>query len=784
MDYQEFLESKSRTAQSFGIEVGPGRIDPSRRLFPWQKAVVLWALQVGRAAIFADCGLGKTRMQLFWAEAIALHAGGDVLILAPLAVTGQSAAEGQEIGIPVTVCRSQKDVRGGVNIANYEMLKHFDPSAFVGVVLDESSILKSFMGQTKRDLLTAFVDTPYRLCCTATPSPNDNMELGNHADFLGIMPANEMLMRWFINDLGEAGAYRLKHHAEKDFWQWVSSWAVSLSSPSDIGYPGAGYELPPIKFHIHSLPDPEEVQSLAYAEGKLVQAGSLSATQLHKVTRLTAKGRAAQIAAVVDAEPSEPWLIWCNTNYEADALKAALPEAVEVRGSESADRKESALLGFARGDIRVLITKPSIAGFGMNWQRCARVAYVGLSYSYEAFYQSVRRCYRFGQKRPVHVHICQAESEGDLYRTIQRKQSDHRKMKRAMIEAMDSKVAVNVKRKTLASEVEPRVVKSPRSGGNEAALGPIWEMRQGDCIPLLSGVPDNSLRLSVFSPPFANLYIYSDHEADMGNAADMDEFAAHYRYFAQELLRATLPGRLAAVHCKDLPRYKNRDGAMGLIPFPDVLLRVMCEAGWVFHSRVTIWKDPVTEMQRTKSHGLLYKELRANSCASRQGMADYMLVFRKWTGLEEEDSFPEPVTHTFDEFPLEQWQEWASPVWFDINQMKTLNHKTAKGDKDERHICPLQLQVIERCVRLWSNPGDLVFSPFAGIGSEGHETVRLGRRFLGFELKPEYFDWAVHNLKNAETESAQCCIEIPADFRTPTIPISKVALVESEAVSG
>lgn len=766
-DYRQFLESKRVSVKPSGISIPESEIDPDGHLFPWQKAIVSWALEIGRAAIFADCGLGKTRIQLFWAWCIHKATGGKVLILAPLAVTGQTAEEGAKVGIPVTVCRSQADVRDGINITNYEMLSHFDPAEFIAVVLDESGILKSFMGKIKRQLMEAFASTPYKLCCTATPSPNDTMELGNHADFLNVMPANEMLMRWFINDLAEAGAYRLKRHAESDFWLWVSTWAVSLSTPADIGYPADGYYLPPLTFHTHSLPDPEAVQKLAFDAGKIFEAGSLSATRLHKVTRLTATQRAVRIAELVEAEPDEPWLIWCNTDYEADALKAAIPEAVEIRGATKG--KEEKLLAFSHGQIRVLITKPSIAGFGMNWQICARVAYVGLSYSFEQFYQSVRRAWRFGQLRPVEAHICQCESEGDLLRVVQRKQQDHEKMKSAMIEAMDSKVTVAWDRKELLESVPFRAEKSRKASGD----APIWELRQGDCCELVKAIPDNSLRFTLFSPPFWNLYIYSDHEADMGNNKDADDFMRHFQFLASELLRATLPGRLCAIHCKDLPRYKNRDGAMGLIAFPEMLLRVMEAVGWVLHSRVTIWKDPVTEMQRTKSHGLLYKELRANSCASRQGMADFLLVFRKWQGVAEGEDISEPVTHTYEEFPLEQWQQWASPVWFDINQMKTLNHETAKGDKDERHICPLQTQVAERAIRLWSNPGDLVFTPFAGIGTEVYEAVRLGRRGLGFELKPEYFDLAVKHLRDAEAATEQMTIfdEIENSHPAPKLPM-------------
>ncbi len=275
----------------------------------------------------------------------------------------------------------------------------------------------------------------------------------------------------------------------------------------------------------------------------------------------------------------------------------------------------------------------------------------------------------------------------------------------------------------------------------------------GDSCQTIKGLPDSSVGLSVFSPPFSSLYIYSDSEADMGNCKDDEEFFQHFRFLVEDLHRITIPGRLCAVHCKDLPRYKGRDGTMGLKDFPGDITRLFTEVGWTYHSRITIWKDPVIEMQRTKNHGLLYKNLRADSTGSRQGMADYVVVFRKWEGGEE--GFKDPVGHTKETFPLDQWQKWASPVWMDINQTRVLNYQVARDGQDEKHICPLQLDVIERCIALWSNPGDIVYSPFTGIGSEGYCAVKMGRKFVGCELKESYYRVAEQNLRRAAVESGQ-----------------------------
>lgn len=283
--------------------------------------------------------------------------------------------------------------------------------------------------------------------------------------------------------------------------------------------------------------------------------------------------------------------------------------------------------------------------------------------------------------------------------------------------------------------------------------GADWTLYHGDCVRVVGQLPDDSIGLSVFSPPFSNLYIYSDYVEDMGNCANHDEFFSQFEYLIEQLLRVTIPGRVCAVHCKDLPLYKGRDGSAGLFDFPGRCVESFTKMGWTFHSRVTIWKDPVIEMQRTKNHGLLYKQLRKDSCASRMGMADFVLAFRKWSGTEGE--FPMPVEHTRESFDLDQWQKWASPVWMDIRQTNVLQYRDAKDDEDERHICPLQLDVIERCLVLWSNPGDLVLSPFAGIGSEGYQALKLRRRFVGAELKDSYFEVACRNLQAATQERNQ-----------------------------
>jgi hypothetical protein len=428
MDYAAFLDTKLPRAQRAGLDVVPP-LHPA--LFGFQRDTLTYLLQLGRGAAFLSTGLGKTLIQLDWARIIASHTGQPVLILAPLAVTHQTAREGQRFGIDCAVVAHQSEVASGpsISVTNYDKLPHFDPSAFVGIVLDESSILKNFTGATKRALCAAFAETPFRLCCTATPAPNDYMEIGNHSEFLGVMPGPEMLSRWFIVDTMEFGTYRLKRHARRAFWRWVASWAVCVSAPSDLGYADDGFALSPLDVQRHVL-----ATDIVRDRGEtLFRLPELSATSVHREKRLTVVDRAERVATLVAAEPTEPWLIWCETNTEADALLARLPaEAIEVRGSESAAVKERKLLAFTAGEARVLVTKPSIAGFGLNWQHCARMAFVGLSFSYEQLYQAIRRCWRFGQSRPVNVHIVMAQTEVNIWDIVRAKATQHQEMQRAM----------------------------------------------------------------------------------------------------------------------------------------------------------------------------------------------------------------------------------------------------------------------------------------------------------------------------------------------------------------
>lgn len=720
--YADFLERKRIEDVPTGFECG----ELNAALFPFQRAIVKWALRRGRAAIFADTGLGKTIMQATWAHEVAAHTGRPVLILAPLSVSHQTVREASKFGVDARYVRDGADVGGsGIWVTNYEMLAHFDLSVFAGVVLDEASILKSYDGKTRTQIIDASCRVPYRLSCTATPSPNDFMELGNQCEFLGVMSRVEMLAMFFTHDGGVTSKWRLKKHGATRFWEWMASWAVVIRSPADLGFDASGYDLPPLRMHEHHV-------DAGQIGGDLFGGAALSLTDQREAKRASLSERVSECAALVNSTPG-PWLVWCHLNDESAALAKAIPGAVAVSGADSIDHKEQSILGFLDGSIRVLVSKASIFGFGLNLQHCHQQAYVGIDHSFEMFYQAVRRSWRFGQTKPVDVHVFLGASEGLILESLKEKEARHNQMSARMVDHMKEMMQKTVFGATIEKSDYTR----------DLATGDGWEMHLGDCVEVTSEIDDNTIGYTIFSPPFASLYTYSNSDRDMGNCKDADEFYRHFEFLVGDLLRVTKPGRLLSFHCMNLPISKQRDGFIGVRDFRGELVRMFVEKGWIFHSEVCIWKDPVTAMQRTKALGLLHKQLKKDSAMSRQGIPDYLVTMRK------PGDNPEPITHTNETFPVQMWQKYASPVWMDINPNDTLQFQCARENDDERHICPLQLQVIERGIELWSNPGDIVYSPFGGIGSEPVTAVKMGRRAIAAELKRSYWEVAVKNLRDA-----------------------------------
>jgi hypothetical protein len=426
--YREFIRSKRISAQKYGFDPGP----LNANLFDWQAPIVRWSLQRGKAALFEDCGLGKTIQQLEWSRWVNEHTRKPVLILAPILVGWQTVEQSSLFSIEADCkqVREQSEVIDGINVTNYERLHLFDASKFGGVVLDESSILKSFMGKRKQAIIEHFERTPFKLSCTATPSPNDLLELGNQADFLDVMPSREMIARWFCNDPMHAGKYRLKNHGQEDFWRWVSTWAVSLSSPEDLGFDGSKFKLPPLVIDEHWT---ECGESWFGGDNKTSNA---SATMIHSEKRASLETRCLAVGDVVAEHSGDQFAIWCGTNYEADELIKVLgSRAVEVRGNHSESVKEERLKAFQHGLVQCIITKPKIGGFGLNWQHSHRATWFP-TYSFEEAYQAWRRQYRFGQEKPVTITLVASENESGIVQALKRKANAHIAMRSGISDAM------------------------------------------------------------------------------------------------------------------------------------------------------------------------------------------------------------------------------------------------------------------------------------------------------------------------------------------------------------
>jgi hypothetical protein len=414
-NYLDFVSTKLSRVEPSGFDC-----EPTAPLFDFQRDLVRWALRLGRCAIFASTGLGKSRMQLSWAHHVSEHTAKPVLILAPLAVARQTAEEGARIGINVTVCREQSGVRDGVNIVNYDRIHLMDASTFAGVVLDESSIIKHHTAKTLATLIEAFGQTPYKLCCTATPSPNDYMELGTHAEFLGICSRAEMLSEYFVHDGGETQKWRLKGHARQAFWKFVASWGALVRSPEDLGYDGSAYVLPPLVVEHHTI---EASEDAVRASGQLFAVAASTLMERRAARKGSVVDRVARCAELVNGS-SVAWVVWCDLNDESRALTKAIDGAIEVTGSMTSEEKELALESFSSGRSRVIVSKPSICGFGLNWQHCHRMAFVGVTDSWEAYHQATKRIHRFGQEHACHVHALASELEGAVIANLKRKEAD------------------------------------------------------------------------------------------------------------------------------------------------------------------------------------------------------------------------------------------------------------------------------------------------------------------------------------------------------------------------
>jgi len=669
MNYTEFLQTKERKSHDSGFDVET----LNENLFDFQEFIVRKALKKGKYAIFADTGLGKTIMQLSWANQVRNHTNKPVLILAPLAVSAQTIEEGRKFNIKVwRYSNLERDnIKEHYNprivISNYEQLDNIDCSIFAGVVLDESSILKSFDGKTKGKIIESFKDTPYKLACTATPSPNDPMELGNHSEFLDVMNYNEMLAMFFVHDASHTQAWRLKGHAIEKFYEFVSTWAIMLNLPGDIGFSNERFDLPAL--NINQVQVKTDVPT-----GMLFGGMAVNATDFNKSLRETESERITEVMKLVYNIPEhEQIIIWTKQNQEAVNVQKALSgfNCRNVQGSDSPEKKEKDLMDFAHGEYKILITKTKIASFGMNFQNCHYQIFASLDFSFEATYQAMRRSWRFGQEKEVSVWMITTDRMINIPKIIHSKEKQFKSMQKQMTKAVNKNIAGEITKNVDSSDD----VKTDK-----------YHVMSGDCIQRSAELKDNSIDFMVFSPPFADLYTYSNYVEDMGNVSDYDEFVVHFGYLVEQIKRILKPGRLCAVHCMDLPTLKSRDGYMGIRRFSSKIADIFESQDMFLHSEFTIWKDPLLAAVRTKALGLAHKQVKKDMSMIRMGLADKVMVFKKpgenktpiqltdirftsYIPMHEHDTFPR-TSEGFNEFwgfdpdsAYDRDEQYSHQVW-------------------------------------------------------------------------------------------------------------------------
>jgi DNA modification methylase len=633
---------------------------------------------------------------------------------------------------------------------NYEMIETLDFSQFGAVVLDESSILKSIGSVTRRYLTEQCANTKYRLCCTATPAPNDQSEIGNHAEFLGVCKSVEMLAMFFIHankqdeheyedgtiirkkhGNKEGQEWRLKNHARGPFYEWMASWAIAMTRPSELGYSDEGYILPPLNII------PMIVKSDYIPSGELFHSKLKGIQDRTKVRRATIRGRLSIVSELLSKDPGQ-WILWGGLQSETTALSAEAKDSREVKGDDPQEQKIKDLEDFQDRKYRILVSKPKICGHGMNFQNSHNAIFFGLSDSWEAYYQCIRRQWRYGQKHPVNIYIVISEAEQEIYQNVMRKE----RVAKLMVSELLRNISI-YERKELHlngnGKAKEETYLEPAEGNNFTAI-------HGDSCRELSKIENDSIDLSVYSPPFADLYTYTNSENDLGNSKGWGEFFIHYGFIIREVLRVTKPGRLSCVHTSDIPALAVKDGYIGMKDFPGEVIRAHMSEGWTFCGRAFVQKNPQAQAIRTHSKGLLFAQLRRDAADIRPAIVDQVLIFQK----AGENQVPiEPVKNK--EMDNETWIAWAHGIWFGISESDVLRYSSARDKDDEKHICPLQLGTIERCIKLYSNPGETILTPFMGIGSEVYQSIRFGRKGIGIELKESYFRIAVENCQYAET---------------------------------
>lgn len=822
ISYQDFLLSKVAFAPETGFEISKDKINPA--LKPHQRDAVMWAVKGGRRALFEAFGLGKTVQELEWCRIITAEKGGKALIVMPLGVRQEFTKDAQELlGIPAPqYVRTMAEVKAAetqIVITNYERVRDgdIDPTYFTATALDEASCLRDYGSKTYQTFTEKFKGVPYKLVATATPSPNRYKELIHYAGFLEIMDTGQALTRFFQRDSTKANNLTLYPHKEQEFWLWLSSWSLFITKPSDLGYDDTGYALPPMEINYHAVSyQHKDIDTEKDGQVKLLADAAVSLKDAAKIKRDSIDARVAKMVDIVEANPDEHFILWHDLEAERHAIKKALPEAVEVYGSQDYDIREKRVIGFAKGESRLLATKKSLSGQGCNFQyHCHRAIFLGIDYEFNDFIQAIHRIYRFMQTEKVIIDIIYTEEEQEILRVLLQKWKQHTYMADKMTEI--------IKKYGLANT--SLIDKLARTMGVERVevSGKYYKAVNNDCILETEQMPDNSVDLIVTSIPFSNHYEYTATYNDFGHNQNTQRFFEQMNYLTPNLLRILRPGRVFACHVKDRVLFGNATGTgmPTMEPFHAMCIKHYMEHGFMYFGMITVVTDVVRENNQTYRLG--WTEQCKDGTKMGVGCPEYILLFRKLPTDTSRAYADVPVTKDKADYTRAQWQidahgfwrssgnrlltkaelqsipvdnlqavyrkysrenvysyeehvalakrldengklpasfmvvapgSWNMDVWDDINRMRTLNTSQSRK-RAQMHVCPLQLDIVERLINRYSNPGDVVLDPFGGLMTVPLVAVQKERFGIGIELSCDYFRDGVGYLQTAELQRGE-----------------------------
>ena len=820
MTYEQFLEGKIDIAPDTGFEADPGALNAA--LLPHQRDAVIWALKGGRRALFESFGLGKTVQQLEWARMVTAHTGGRALIILPIGVKQEFQLDAVRLlGWPapppyVRTDAEAADTDATILLTNYERVRDGDinPAQFSAVSLDEASCLRSFGSKTYQQFLKILKGIPFKLVCTATPSPNRYKELIHYAGYLEIMDTGQALTRYFQRDSTKANNLTLYPHREREFWLWVSSWALFIEKPSDLGYDDTGYDLPDMDVRWHCISvDNTTAGADKHGQMKLIRDAAFSLQDAAREKRDSIPARVQKMVEIVDSDPDAHFILWHDLESERHAIKKAIPDAVEVYGSQDYDERERRIIDFSDGKTRLLATKKSISGQGCNFQRhCHRAIFLGIDYEFNDFIQAIHRIYRFLQTEKVIIDIIYTESEAEIKKVLLHKWKQHDDMVMKMTDivkkyGMQNKARFNDMRRTIGCDrVEVK-------GDNYTAVN-------NDCVEELKTMPDNSVDEIITSIPFGNHYEYTPSYNDFGHNPDTEKFFEQMDFLTPNLLRVLKPGRVYCCHVKDRVLFGNATGTgmPTLEPFHALTIMHCMKHGFQFFGMITVVTDVVRENNQTYRLG--WSECCKDGSKMGVGCPEYILLFRKLPTDTSKAYADEPVSRSKADYTRAQWQidahafwrssgdrlmtkeelqeiptaqmekvyrqysrgtvysyadhvalakkldaenrlpatfmvvapgSWTDTVWDDINRMRTYN-TTQSQRRQQMHVCPLQIDIVDRLIDRYSNPGDTILDPFGGIMTVPTESVKRGRYGIGVELNPDYFRDGVGYLQAADSE--------------------------------